>query len=197
LDLRNARADEISGLDDAWPWHVELRGFTYRDIGEIHDRSSAFGQQWFARLGNYSPQPYEQLAQVLDNQGQHEHATAVRFTGRERERSESHGLRWLGLTILWAAIGYGYYSYVATLWAVVLIVAGAIVLRLSGQGLANLMPFGIAYSFDMLLPIVRLRERHYKDVDLIGWARYYFYAHKIMGYLLAFFLIAGLSGLTK
>jgi len=58
------------------------------------------------------------------------------------------------------------------------------------------MPYGIAFSFDMLLPIVKLRDYHY-TVDLKGWARYYFYFHKLMGYLLASFLIAGLTGLTK
>ena len=53
-----------------------------------------------------------------------------------------------------------------------------------------------AYSFDMLLPIIRLRDRHYQ-IDLQTWARYYFYAHKIIGFAIASFLIAGLSGLTK
>jgi hypothetical protein len=58
------------------------------------------------------------------------------------------------------------------------------------------MPDGIAYSLDMLLPIMKLREGH-ADIDLKGWARYWFYLDKLMGYVLASFLIAGLSGLTK
>jgi hypothetical protein len=61
------------------------------------------------------------------------------------------------------------------------------------------MPVGIAYSVDMLLPIIKLRECHY-DIDFEGQfrpARYYFYFHKFMGYVLASFLVAGLSGLTK
>jgi hypothetical protein len=70
------------------------------------------------------------------------------------------------------------------------------VLRLSGEGKRNCMPFGVAYSVDMLLPIIHLRDAHYK-IDLNGWARYYFYIHKTMGYVLASFLIAGLSGLTR
>ena len=47
----------------------------------------------------------------------------------------------------------------------------------------------------MLLPFVRLSERHYKN-DLQGWPKYYFFIHAIIGYVLAFFVIAGLSGLT-
>jgi hypothetical protein len=37
---------------------------------------------------------------------------------------------------------------------------------------------------------------HYA-IDLKGWPRYYFYFRKLAGYVLASFLIAGLSGLTK
>jgi hypothetical protein len=48
----------------------------------------------------------------------------------------------------------------------------------------------------MLLPIIQLRKMHY-DIDLSGWARYYFYFHKIMGYVLGSFLIVGVSGLVK
>ena len=85
---------------------------------------------------------------------------------------------------------------IAIFWVIGLVMAGAIVLRASGEGRRNGMPFGLAYSFDILLPIIRLRDRHYQ-IDLKTWARYYFYGHKIMGYVLASFLIAGLSGLTK
>jgi hypothetical protein len=42
-------------------------------------------------------------------------------------------------------------------------------LRVSRDGPPDI----ISYSFDMLLPIIRLRESHYK-VDLKTWARYLF-----------------------
>jgi len=77
-----------------------------------------------------------------------------------------------------------------------LVAIGALVFRRTEEARKNRMPYGIAYSVDMLLPIIKLRERHY-DIDLPGWPRYYFYFHKIMGYVLASFLIAGLSGLTR
>jgi hypothetical protein len=76
------------------------------------------------------------------------------------------------------------------------VLLGALVLRVSGEGPRNAMPIGLSYSFDMLLPIVRLRDQHYA-IDLKGWARYYYYGHKLMGWVLASFLVAGLSGLTK
>lgn len=62
----------------------------------------------------------------------------------------------------------------------------------SNKGIEKL---GLWYSLDMLLPVIRLREKHY-EVDLEGGVRYYFYVHKVVGYLLMFFVVAGLTGLT-
>jgi hypothetical protein len=46
----------------------------------------------------------------------------------------------------------------------------------------------------MLLPLIRLREKHY-DVHLEEEPqRVYFYFHKLLGYLIGFYLVAGLSG---
>ena len=123
-------------------------------------------------------------------------AALIRYSGRELERSEATDGTWAWLTALKWVIGYGYYPQRSIYWAIGLVIMGAIVLRVSGEGPRNGMPFGLAYSFDTLLPIIKLRDRHYQ-IDLKTWARYYFYGHKIMGFVLASFLIAGLSGLTK
>ena len=55
----------------------------------------------------------------------------------------------------------------------------------------------IIYSIDLLLPVIELDREHYENVTLPAPATYYFHVHKIMGYGLAFFVIAGLSGLTS
>src|SRR4029077_5637671 len=105
-------------------------------------------------------------------------------------------LRRAWLTMIDALIGYGYHMERALFWGAGFMLAGISVLRFSGEGPKNQMPFGIVYSFDLLLPIIRLRDKHYQ-IDLEGWPRYYFYVHKVMGYVLASFLITGLAGLTK
>lgn len=65
------------------------------------------------------------------------------------------------------------------------------------QGLKTYQePFLAFYSLDLLLPIIELHKPHY-DIVLDGVARYYFAFHKLMGYVLASFLVAGLAGLTK
>jgi hypothetical protein len=191
LRLQNTKIGIISDLADAWPPALDIVGLTYRSVVA----ADKF-EDWFRRTGHYAPQPYEQLASVVQSQGDMALATAIRYAGRERERSEATGRNWAWLTVLKWVIGYGHYPERSILWALGLVAVGAMVLRISGEGLRNGMPYGLAYSFDILLPIIRLRARH-DAIDLQNWARYYFYIHRIMGFLLASFLIAGVSGLTK
>jgi hypothetical protein len=40
-------------------------------------------------------------------------------------------------------------------------------------------------------------EKTFTEIVLHGSAKYYFYFQKLMGWVLASFLIAGLSGITK
>jgi hypothetical protein len=191
LVLRDAKLGIIPTLEAAWAPKLDLDGFTYRSVG----KADKFAD-WLGRFDRYAPQPYNQLASVVQSQGDSTLATLIRYSGRERERSEATGRAWAWLTALNWVIGYGYYPYFATFWVIGLVMAGAIILRLSGEGPRNGMPYGLMYSFDTLLPIIQLRKRH-SDIDLRGWPRYYFYGQKIMGWALGTFLIAGLSGLTK
>ena len=48
----------------------------------------------------------------------------------------------------------------------------------------------------MALPLIQLNKRH-EAVNLRGGVQVYFYFHKMAGFVLAPFLVAGLSGLTK
>nr|NIS63529.1 hypothetical protein [Pseudomonadota bacterium] len=205
LTLRNTEVVALQDLSNAWPDTLELDGFTYALLGgfasegaeDMATRQVSWFKEWLEKQEKYSPQPYEQLAKVLRKEGHVGKADDVLYAGKNRELSEAEGLLgWLGLVLLKVFIGYGYRVYYAIFWFLGFIGLGAFVLRLSGQGPAHGMPYGIAYSLDMVLPIIRLRERHY-DFDLAGWIRYYFYLHKLMGYVLASFLVAGLSGLTK
>ncbi len=105
-------------------------------------------------------------------------------------------LAWLWSALKLLFIGFGYQIWHAFFWLAGFVAIGAFVFRKSPEAVSNGYKYGIAYSLDMLLPIIKLRDIHY-DIDLKRWRRYYFYFHKLMGYVLASFLIAGLSGLTK
>lgn len=155
---------------------------------------------WLGKQEFYTAAPYEQLAGGLRNEGRPDTADEVLYAGKERERAQSPLLRYIQLTASKWFIGYGYHLFRSVYWALGFLVAGVLALRASGEGRKisrhyNIV-YGTAYSFDLLLPIIRLREKHYQ-IDLHGWVRYYFYVHRIMGYVLVSFLIAGISGLTK
>jgi hypothetical protein len=207
MTARYAKIGIIPRLSDAWPPELHVVGLTYDGIAygdsrsdddDIADVRDDF-PDWFDRQG-HSRQPYEQLATVLQARGEIETATMVRYAERERDRDRAWDdsrydiYGWLSL--LKTLIGYGYYPYRAVWWVLGFVLLGMGVLWVSGEGRRNGMPVGASYSFDMLLPIIQLRPRHY-EVDLAGWPRYYFYIHKIIGWALASFLIAGLAGLTK
>ena len=214
LLLRNAVADAVQAVPNAWPEDIDLNGFVYRTIGvqcegfEYSEWRSDTLITWLARDKPYTPQPYEQLASVLRGMGHLKEANDVLYAGRERSRAlsfeDGHYWSWVGQSLLNYVIGYGLGSryFRSIFWVVLLVVIGTYILRATGQHIVPArddkpaMKIGVAYSFDILIPIIRLRQRHY-EIDLQGVARYYFYVHQMMGYVLASFLIAGLSGLTR
>lgn len=175
---------------------------------------------WLAKDKSFSPQPYQQLASVLRAAGQTTKANAVLYAGRERERGEAQGFKCLGMTMLSfkrlgmtmlkVTIGYGLGGrYFRALWWV----AGFVLLGLAILSVAPWLAdipqskdiFWIfACSLDLLLPIVELNKEHSEFVmETLGsapataWVKYYFYVHKVVGWVLGFFLMAGLAGLTQ
>jgi hypothetical protein len=133
---------------------------------------------------------------VLHNAGDIGGGAEIRYESRIREKEASKYLAWLWLLILDWTIGYGYHIERALLWVVGFVLLGWGVLFAAKQQDRHGMHIGFTYSLDLLLPLVKLRDRHYK-IELDPWPRRYFYLHKIAGYVLAAFLGAGLSGLTK
>jgi hypothetical protein len=183
-----------------WPRHVNFAGFKFEELlGSDNEMAARPAGWWLTRLNGqarFLPATYDQLASALSAVGYGDEAKVVLYTERNRELGNTHGLGKIPLMLQLLFIGYGYRLWYSAFWAAGFVALGALLLRVSGEGQRNKLPYGIAYSFDTLLPVVHLRELHYK-IDLRGWVRYYFYFHKLMGYLLASFLVAGLSGLTK
>ncbi len=209
-----------------WPPLLALNGFSYAHPGnsvemsrqDVALRPADWWLKWLGKQTPYSPAPYEQAATTQRALGRPDVAEAIEYASRQRELGEAWaslvqaardlnldaGLAALRhavwLALLRAAVGYGigYRTLVhSVFWVVIWVTLGVIVLRRYGENNQNGLPnFPIAYSFDMLLPVIKLREDHYK-IDLKSGARIYFYYHKILGYVLASFLIAGLSGIIS
>jgi hypothetical protein len=207
LNLTGAAVGGID-LSHDWPDKIYLNGLTYRNLSNLAGNfSRAQAETWFGKQA-YAPQPYEQLASVLQSNGWIEDATAIRYAGKEQERKAAWGLYWERLLdwerlLSWArlflinySVGFGYHLEFAFYWAAVFVLLGWAVLYAAGQRTKHGITLGLAYSFDMLLPLVQLRKKHY-DIDLDPWPQRYFFVHKIIGVILASFIVAGITGLTK
>jgi len=229
LILRNTSVSVLHDEEDAWPRHLELDGFTYDRLGGVaervvdpsrrrNDRPNRWYIDWLDRDPTYSPQPYEQLAEVFRKAGEPAMARGILYAGRERARREaraasSHseratklraGLRYLGMSLLKWTIGYGLglRYFLCLLWIAVLTGIGMVFLHYDGtavleDGATAQLNFGdsLVYSVQQLIPFVEFEK--FEQVQLGSLAKWYFYLHKALGYVLAIFLGAGLSGLTQ
>jgi hypothetical protein len=207
LALHNTKVGVLQDSRNSWPEHLELNGFTYGRLGnfiadnnkDLSERDITWFKKWMGKQVKYSPQPYEHLAKILRQDGRMKEAREILFTSKSIEhRKTTFGWYWLWLTTIWTFIGYGYRIYYAFIWSLVLVTIGTVCLGLSKQyRKKDLKYYGLAYSVDMLLPIIHLRKYHYDNIELEGWVRGYFYVHKILGYALALFIITGLTGIVK
>jgi hypothetical protein len=185
--------------------------------GSTTDRGANWYVRWLQKQKPYSPLPYRQLAKVLEDEGRSDLADTVLYKSRERERAQASRWHWAGLTILSWAIGYGYgYRTIwAILWLSAVVFVGILVqldrrsVKKSQADNANSSRAGwreiwgsrhewwqaFVYSFEMLLPLVRLRgqsrEFHTSFHDV------YFHLQNVAGLVLFAILAAGLSGLTR
>jgi hypothetical protein len=220
LTLRNVRAGALQDLPEAWPDVVDLEGFTYARLGgfllgpdpraaaaaseraglppqqeNIANREVSLFIDWLSKQRSYSPQPYRQLATVLEESGQPDKAKRVLFAGKLREMGNRDFMTaaWLVLQLIFT--GFGFYPWISIFWVAGLVAFGAWLfgrdkaIQARGYGLGE----RIFYSLDMLLPVIELRYDHY-TFDLVSRSKYYLYVHKLMGYVVATFLIAALTG---
>jgi len=203
LILRNTDVGALQDTEDAWPGKITLDGFSYSRLGslagdfsEIVKRKPDWFTKWLAK-SEYSPQPYEQLGEVLRKAGYKETANQVLYAGKQREKKGSGWRRCLWMFLQDVFIGYGFKLECSLYWVIILTAVGMVFLTLSDQGPTPHSALSrFFYTLDRLLPFIQL-DKAYDDVTLTGYTQIYFYLHKILGYFLGFFIIAGLSGLTK
>ena len=217
LWLQNATVGALVDTESSWEnmeWEGE--GFTYSFLSQLnapnesgtspYNRDDKWFIEWLEKDGSYSPQPYRQLANVFRAAGYDEKADGILFASRDRERSESGPIKWLLLTTLKFFIGYGYGLYLfshALAWFLALVALGTAVVfieerkRDKKDGSLYLFLNCLLYSLDVLLPGIELRKHHRVGDALSERAHYWFYSLKLAGYVLIFFVIAGLAGLTE
>ena len=178
---------------------------------------------WLGRNSTYSSQPYTQLASVLIAAGRREMAEAVLFAGHERERSDIWTRRdvgswrwlthdfpsWLWLTFFGLVAGYGIglYTFRVLWWVIGLTVLGTLLLSLSPYAKERSLSWRLGASLHRLLPIVEL-NKEFKDffdnthepdkpLKLHPWQMAFFAGVALAGWVLGFFLLAAMGGLTQ
>ena len=212
----------LNKSSNAWPKKYMLEGFTYERLGwgsvekegDMLGRSVGCYIDWLTGDPGSSPQPYEHLASRFHEAGETDKSNRVLYAARELQRRKAWSKvddygqpkrrewsRALGLYALRLTIGYGLGTrYFRVLWWVLgLTLLGAFLLIFVGTVPLQGWPQALFASLDQLLPIVTLDKAH--DALILGQCYnlliYYFYAHKIAGWVLGSFLVAGLGGLTQ
>ena len=122
---------------------------------------------WLDRDEVYSPQSYRQLAKLLQSVGYTDLAVGILYDGRERDRRETDlsEMKWWFLSVLKIMIGYGYgwRYFIAVIWLIGLTAIGVVALGFSEDGKQWGLLERVWYSADMVIPVIRLREKHYRS----------------------------------
>jgi hypothetical protein len=219
LTERDDRADSVGpkGQDQR---KVEFSGST----SGIPQHSIEEWKDWLARA-SFSSQPYTQLSSILAAAGRRDAADGVQFAGRVREWKDSCHDFWVQLfraefrrlldcgrlTVLGGVVGYGIglYSFFVLFWVFLFTVIGAIVLRRSPNTRKHGPFWLLGASLHRLLPIIQLSKEFSDFFDnplplevdnprnLNRWQTAYFAIHAVFGWILGFFVLAAMAGVTQ
>jgi hypothetical protein len=223
LILRNAHVEALQDGIDSWPPLLDLEGFHYDRLGgaagsgreDMTNRQPAQWIDWLARNQPYSEQPYTQLAAVLAASGSRDTAERIQLAGHEQERAQAR-LRgdvgvYLWLSFLWLVAGYGIglYTFQVLYCVVIFTVIGAGVLWFSPNARRHGPMWLLGASLHRLLPIIEL-NKEFKDFfdnpppahaygrpNLSRFQVAFFSGLAIVGWILGFFLLAAMGGLTQ
>jgi hypothetical protein len=202
VDLTNAKVGAFFDDPASWPATLGLRGFTYdtleNDGVSVRDRLT-----WLAREygGDYVPQLYDQLAAAYRRAGREEAARKVAIAKQWRRRRVLNPAGRLANWLLYITVGYGYRSWLAGAWLLVLVAVGSIVF--SAAYPADMVATGsrppafhaVAYTLDVLLPIVDLDQQ--KSWRPQGAAMYWSWGLVAAGWILTTAVVAALTGILK
>jgi hypothetical protein len=204
VDLRNAHVDTCVDNEATWPEELYLIGFTYGSLVAEPEVEVAARLRWLERDPHgYIPQLYEQLATAYRKAGRNEDARKVAIA-KQRRRRQTLNLPGRALnTLLRWTVGYGYQTWKAGVWLLVLVGLGWWIFdRAHPAQLIAATPLGQRpwfhaglYTLDLLLPFVDLG---YQDAWIAaGWARGFHLAWNVAGWVLITAVVAALSGLIK
>jgi hypothetical protein len=204
VDLSNARVDDLYDAQATWPKPLLLSGLEYNALHAEPEVTAEKRLRWLERdPGGYAPQLYEQLAAFYRRAGQDDDARKVAIAKQRRRRQTLNGPGKAWSSLLRWTVGYGYQTWKAGLWLLVLIGLGWWIFdRAHPAHLAAAKPPGQRpwfhaglYALDLLLPFVDLG---YQGSWIAGgWVRGFYLGWNLAGWILITAVVAALSGLIK
>lgn len=200
--LSGATVENLVDKVGSWPRDERLwmAGFTYQQL--IHRGHFSLQQrlQWLATATpEYSPGPYEQLANVYRNSGEDADARAVLLEKhrRRRETLPLAGKLW-GYLQDWT-VAYGYRPGRAALWMAIIWASGALFFTdqpppplKDGESPQWNAPL---YSLDLLLPVISFG--HDDAWSPHGWSQWVAAVMILLGWVLATTVAAGATRLLR
>ena len=206
-DVLQARAGdwEMSGPDNLLP--TDLTGFTFNRLGgpdkspraNMGDQPAAWLEKWIEAQHDhgkhYDPQPYTQLAQVLEAAGATDKAKEIRYARFEHRRDyekSRDGWRWVWLAFERCFWGYKLYPFRVLWWFGGLVVLGGLLALCSDEPSVRGW-MSLWYSLENALPIIETNEG-FKNIDHgKPWVKHLFHFQKVMGFVMATVVVGALT----
>ena len=198
----------MSGGDGLLP--TDLTGFTFNRLGGLDtsggtgmgDESADWLIGWIEAQRdhgeNYDPQPYTQLARVLEAAGATEKAKAIRYAKFKHKHDHDESMSVAGHAVLTMGqyfIGYGVYPFRALCWFFGFVVFGGLLAQCSKEPSVRRW-MGLWYSLESALPLIETNER-FRNVDHDRpWLTHFFHFQKAVGFVLATVLVGALTLLS-
>lgn len=176
VDLADASLGRLEDRPASWPTGVRLAGLTYGSVDTSRWRV-AERVSWLASQTSFSPQPYEQLARALENQGDAGDAREV-LASKETAVRRRGGLGLAGRVanaFLEITVRNGYGLHRAFGWLLLFTVAGGVVLTTAwdagavvsadaGAAAGDRCPAAsacyspVVYALDLLVPVIDFEQ---------------------------------------
>jgi hypothetical protein len=226
----NASVGSLVDDEESWPskGNLLLDGFVYGHISGESPRDAKTRLRWLERQDPFTPKPYRQLAKVLRETGDVRGARRVLFE-MECRRRQVEDRSWYARAWGWVlrlTIGYGFYSWWAVGWLVLLTIVGwglfwsgyvwgamaptdkdaYCFFRTQGRPPDYYQRFTASvYSLENSLPFVSLGQKDHWTPDpspqgswlMPGFLRWFRWGQVLLGWLLATLFVAGVTGVVR
>lgn len=218
--------------NNSWPNNLFLDGFVYESIGDDSPKDAKNRIEWLQKQygrknkinQEFRPQPYEQLASVLQKSGLEDDAKKILIAKNEDRVKWGPQLtlsEFIWYRIFGPIIGYGYKPLDALWWIGAFILIGFLIFKVGHKAGVIVQTEkkeyekfnALVYSIEMFVPVLDLYMKKYwiADANKSGtlklkklsltikgkYIRGYMWIHIGLGWLLTTLLIVGLTGLVK